>query len=150
MMLYRHPKDTRKNKEKAEKLINEWARPIFGLTSDFKTLSCEERENRDYELFSGGDGSSRKTGMEDDGPQKPGDKGWVGRASVPMPSHKDYVVQPKSAVSQEMSVKGSSKKTPGRYEKHMQKVKDSRAANNRNKMHAATLSLPFVFTLPFG
>ncbi|XP_065887490.1 protein IWS1 homolog [Dysidea avara] len=147
MMLYRHPKETRKNKEKAGKLINEWARPIFGLTSDFKTLSREERENQDYELLSvaarrrlssGGDGSSRKTGMEDDGPQKLGDGGWVGRARVPMPSHKDYVMRPKSAVSQEMSVKGSSKKAPGRYEKRMQKVNSSRAAN---KMHAPTLSL---------
>jgi len=36
---------------------------------------------------------------------------------------------------------GHSKKTPGRYEKHMQKVKDKKAASNRNKMHAATLSI---------
>ena len=29
-------------------LTDEWARPIFGLASDFKSLGRDEREERDY------------------------------------------------------------------------------------------------------
>ncbi|OWF39206.1 IWS1-like protein [Mizuhopecten yessoensis] len=126
MYLYKHPRETKNNKERCGKLINDWSRPIFNLTSNYKMLSKEEREQRDYEqlpkrrrLSTEGMTPRRDIDNALSGDQqalRPGDKGWIMRARVPMPSNKDYVVRPKWKV--EEMVKSSRKKDVTRYEKH--------------------------------
>ncbi|XP_050821219.1 protein IWS1 homolog isoform X1 [Gopherus flavomarginatus] len=151
MYLYKHPKESRPNKDMAGKLINEWSRPIFGLTSNYKGMTREEREQRDLEqmpqrrrLSSCGGQTPRRdlekvlTGEEK--ALRPGDPGFCARARVPMPSNKDYVVRPKWNVEMESSrYQGTSKKGVSRLDKQMRKFTDIRKKSR--SAHAVKISI---------
>ncbi|CAB3989525.1 IWS1 homolog, partial [Paramuricea clavata] len=150
MYLFRHPKESRKNKERAGKIISEWSRPIFGVTANFKSMSREEREERDYANMSkrrrlssdGVDGGKTPKRIEnaiksDSKALRPGDKGWCMRARVPAPSNKDYVVRPKSN-AEYVDFTKTSKKTLNRFEKQKRKFNDKKGGT---KQRAVEISL---------
>ncbi|XP_032081326.1 protein IWS1 homolog isoform X3 [Thamnophis elegans] len=151
MYLYKHPKESRSNKDMAGKLINEWSRPIFGLTSNYKGMTREEREQRDLEQMpqrrrlssSGGQTPRRDLEKVLTGEEKalrPGDPGFCARARVPMPSNKDYVVRPKWNVEMESSrFQASSKKGVSRLDKQMRKFTDIRKKSRTS--HAVKISI---------
>uniref|UniRef100_A0A8C5E0W6 TFIIS N-terminal domain-containing protein n=1 Tax=Gouania willdenowi TaxID=441366 RepID=A0A8C5E0W6_GOUWI len=136
MFLYKHPKESRSNKDLALKLINEWSRPIFGLTSNYKGMTREERQQRDLDqqmpqrrrLSSGGQTPRRDLEKQLTGEEKalrPGDPGFCARARVPMPSNKDYVVRPKWNVEGESNRSGV-RKAMGLLEKHKRRFAEQR------------------------
>ncbi|XP_015726498.1 protein IWS1 homolog isoform X2 [Coturnix japonica] len=145
MYLYKHPKESRPNKDMAGKLINEWSRPIFGLTSNYKGMTREEREQRDLEQMpqrrrlssSGGQTPRRDLEKVLTGEEKalrPGDPGFCARARVPMPSNKDYVVRPKWNVEMESSRPGTIRRGISRLEKHKRRFAEQKRLS---KVHRA-------------
>ncbi|CAI4228595.1 unnamed protein product [Auanema sp. JU1783] len=154
MMLYKHPRETKDNKEMASRLIREWARPIFQLDTDFRSLSRDERVQRDLEhmpkvkkrRMSTETQPTINPGLLD--PLDPGkrdgaagvsaaDKG-INRARVPRPSTRDYVVRPKSLVEGEF--KGERKgKAYTRLDKTQREFME-RTKKNKAK-RAVTVSL---------
>merc|ERR1712183_561560 len=98
MLIFKHPKEIRKNKELAGRLINKWSRPLFGLNENFRSMSKTEREERDQQQMSTkkrkhSETEATTSAAESDAPLRPGEKGFVMRARVPMPSNRDYVVR---------------------------------------------------------
>ncbi|XP_060929804.1 protein IWS1 homolog isoform X2 [Limanda limanda] len=149
MFLYKHPKESRANKDLALKLINEWSRPIFGLTSNYKGMTREERQQRDLDqqmpqkrrLSSGGQTPRRDLEKQLTGEEKalrPGDPGFCARARVPMPSNKDYVVRPKWNVEGDSS-RGPMKKGVSRVDKQMRRIADIRRLTKPG--HAVKISV---------
>ncbi|XP_048836058.1 protein IWS1 homolog A isoform X3 [Brienomyrus brachyistius] len=149
MFLYKHPKESRPNKDLALKLINEWSRPIFGLTSNYKGMTREERQQRDLDqqmpprrhLGSGGQTPRRDLEKVLTGEEKalrPGDPGFCARARVPMPSNKDYVVRPKWNVDVEAN-RGPMKRGLSRVDKQMRRFADIKRLTKTG--HAVKISV---------
>ncbi|XP_072524655.1 protein IWS1 homolog A isoform X1 [Salminus brasiliensis] len=149
MFLYKHPKESRPNKDLALKLINEWSRPIFGLSSNYKGMTREERQQRDLDqqiaprrrLSSGGQTPRRDLEKVLTGEEKalrPGDPGFCARARVPMPSNKDYVVRPKWNVETD-SNRGPVRKSLSRVDKQMRRFADIRRLTKPG--HAVKISV---------
>jgi len=69
---------------------------------------------------------------------RPGEKGWVPRARVPMPSMKDYVHRPKSAVDIDIP-RVNSKKPATRFDRHMRNFKEKKKQSKQQR--AVPLSL---------
>lgn len=179
MYLYKHPRETKLNRDRANRLISEWARPIFNLSADMRAMSREERLQRDLDQMpkkrraspepetstaSTGKTKKKKTKevsafQEGERQLRPGEKGWVSRARVPMPSTKEYVVRPKSTSEVDMSrvscagdVVGCptaasrcgfyilycafeqiTKRKPNRYEQHLKKFIDQKRLKGSNR-----------------
>lgn len=140
MGLYKNPKELFSNREMARRLIHNWARPIFGLNSDYSALSREERVAADLNHMM--TAKKRKRRQSEDKPKedaKPGDKDFCMRARVPVPSNTDYVIRPRSTIEEDV-VKRPKKGNP-RLEKFNTKTAKKKQNVNPTHLRSSTVCL---------
>jgi transcription factor SPN1 len=118
MYLFKHPRELRSNKDLAGTIINQWARPIFNLSTDFKSVSREERIARD-EMSESRRKPDQERQPEGEEPLKPGDPGWCYRARVPQSESSSYVNRPEWG--SQVDITNVTKKQQTRIERHMRK-----------------------------
>uniref|UniRef100_A0A182RIM0 TFIIS N-terminal domain-containing protein n=1 Tax=Anopheles funestus TaxID=62324 RepID=A0A182RIM0_ANOFN len=143
MYLYKHPKETKANRKRANALIAEWFRSVFNISTDFSGMSREERRQRDLQQFPKQNKPSTPPDVvtstsvvlpdiwmfeTNKKTIRPGDKGWINRARVPLPSDKVYIVRPKSKI--EVNLNSVAKKQPNRYEIYLKKFYDNKRKNS--------------------
>ncbi|KRZ95258.1 Protein IWS1 -like protein [Trichinella sp. T8] len=151
MILHKHPKETKENRILAGRLISDWARPIFNLQTDYRLLSKEERQRRDYKtntsaakkmktmycLFDDGMNPGSSNVEEESKPLRPGDKGFIPRARVPQLSTKDYVIRPKSNI--DVSVENKHVRRTSEFELKLRMFKER--MKRKKAMRAVTVSI---------
>ncbi|KRX16761.1 Protein IWS1 -like protein, partial [Trichinella nelsoni] len=151
MILHKHPKETKENRILAGRLISDWARPIFNLQTDYRLLSKEERQRRDYKtntsaakkmktmycLFDDGMNPGPSNVEEESKPLRPGDKGFIPRARVPQLSTKDYVIRPKSNI--DVSVENKHVRRTSEFELKLRMFKER--MKRKKAMRAVTVSI---------
>eukprot|EP00096_Caligus_rogercresseyi_P011193 TRINITY_DN4330_c0_g1_i1.p1 TRINITY_DN4330_c0_g1~~TRINITY_DN4330_c0_g1_i1.p1 ORF type:complete len:529 (-),score=135.25 TRINITY_DN4330_c0_g1_i1:644-2230(-) len=129
MYLYKHPKEIRENKELAGRIISNWARPIFNLSTDHRVVSKEERMARDAE-----EGARRKVVVQEQQEQeglRPGDEGWCYRARVPATTSSNYINRPEWQSNVDIS--GGTRKQSSRLDKHMRAVQERKRKSKQKR-----------------
>ncbi|XP_053667424.1 protein IWS1 homolog A-like [Anopheles marshallii] len=142
MYLYKHPKEIKANRAQASVLISRWFRSVYNISTDFNGMSRDERRQHDLRQLpkqikpSTPDAVPSKQVVRSDfwlfdthkNTIRPGEKGWVSRARVPMPSDKVYIVRPKSNIETNV-ISNMRKKQPNRYEMYLKKFNGYKRKN---------------------
>lgn len=131
--------------------INVQLTPNWNLFAEREQRDLEQMPQAKRRRLSTGQQDASKDGSNPGGPEqeplRPGDRGFVMRARVPMPSHKDYVVRPKWNVDAnnddsddgyKKRVKPKSRKDE-RLEKHIKNFAERR--KNSKMQRAVGISL---------